>query len=78
MYVALPGFGRRIAALRSAAGLAAMALTAPLMAGGLAVELNDTAIPETGSWVLMLLGVGAAGAALRSQRRKTSPQLPAQ
>ena len=78
MHVAFPGFRRRITAIGSAAGLAAIALTAALMAGGVAVELKDTAVPETGSWVLMLLGVGAAGAALRSQRRKPSPQLPAQ
>ena len=78
MYVALLASGRWIAALRGAAGPAATALTAALMAGGVAIELNNTAIPESGSWVLMLLGIGAAGSAIRSQRRKTSPQLPAQ
>lgn len=33
-------------------------------------ELRVTAVPEPAAWALMILGFGAAGRALRSQRRR--------
>ena len=85
---------RRLAALRSLACLTVMALAAALMArsahanavyveGGAPAaasdnQLNAASIPKAGSRMLMLLGVGAASPAIRSQRLEISPQLPAQ
>jgi hypothetical protein len=40
--------------------------------GSFAVTTNGVAVPEPGTWVLMLLGIGGIGASLRARRAKAA------
>ena len=42
--------------------------------GALAGTITINAVPEPGTWTMMLLGFGAAGFTIRRQRRRTMPQ----
>lgn len=53
-------------------------LNAYAFTGGLPTAGGPTAaIPEPASWAMMILGVGAVGAALRRRRRRSAAQAPA-
>lgn len=44
-----------------------------LIANAIADQIGIAAVPEPGSWIVMILGLGAVGGAMRGERRRSAP-----